>query len=256
MRAVFAAAWPLFKACLPACLPLAIIGVAASATPGSEAAISGEGHGLNHGREWWGLVVASTVLTLICYGAVLRQQLAIAAGVRLPLLESMRQSVRDVPFVLALIVLLVVPLLPAMLATAASGFGIVPLVLTLAALALLVYALFAWPSIAALGMNPWRALLHSVRLVRGRWRSCVALLAMLAAAIFVFVLLVGILTGVVMNLAGQGNPTESGMAFSVWLMGVILAVPVVYGGAVTVAAWRVVSAVPASPGDPAPTPGG
>jgi hypothetical protein len=62
---------------------------------------------------------------------------------------------------------------------------------------------------------------------------------------------VGILTGVVMNLAGQGNPDASGMAFSVWLMGVILAVPVVYGGAVTVSAWRMVSAVPASPDDPA-----
>lgn len=248
------AAWPLFRACLPTCLPLAIIGVAASATPGAEAAASGEGHGFQHGREWWGLLVASTVLTLICYGAVLRQQLAIAAGARLPLLESMRDAVRDVPYVLVLLLLLALPLLPAMLATAWLGFGVVPFGLTLAALALLVHALFAWPSIAALGLNPWQALRHSARQVQGRWRSCVMLLALLAAAILVFVLLVGILTGVVMNLAGQGNPTESGMAFSVWLMGVILAVPVVYGGAVTVAAWRVVSAAPASPGDRAPPP--
>ena len=42
-REILSAAWPLFKACLPVCLPLAVIGVAAGATPGSEAAMSGGG---------------------------------------------------------------------------------------------------------------------------------------------------------------------------------------------------------------------
>ncbi len=53
-----------------------------------ESVASGEGHGFTHGREWRGLTVASILLTLICYGAVLHQQLAMAAGARVRLMES------------------------------------------------------------------------------------------------------------------------------------------------------------------------
>ena len=62
--------------------------------------------------------------------------------------------------------------------------------------------------------------------------------ASLMAAVLVFILLAGILVGIVMNLAGQATPGPSALAFSRWLMAVLLAVPVVYGGAVTVSAWR------------------
>ena len=44
----------------------------------------------------------------------------------------------------------------------------------------------------------------------------------------------------VMELAGQGRPEAGSLAFSRWLMAVILATPVVYGGAVTISAWRAV----------------
>jgi hypothetical protein len=43
-----------------------------------------------------------------------------------------------------------------------------------------------------------------------------------------------------MNLAGQGAQTShAGLSFSRWLMAGLLALPVVYIGAVTVTAWRV-----------------
>ena len=89
-RDILGRAWPLFKASLPVCLPLAVIGVAAGATPGAESVVGGEGHGHRHGAEWWGVTFASVLLTLICYGAVLRQQLALAAGRRAPVMESLR----------------------------------------------------------------------------------------------------------------------------------------------------------------------
>lgn len=251
-RDILGAAWPLFRACLPVCLPLAVIGVAAGATPGAEAVARGEARGFDHSSEWWGVTFASIVLTLICYGAVLRQQLALAAGERVPVLDSMRKAALDVPCVLPVLLVLVVPLLPAMWVTALRGFDVVGLVLTLAGLALLAYALFAWPALVAQRLTPWAALGRSIALVRGRWREVVYLLAALAAAVFVFALLVGIFIGVVMGLAGQDVPTGGGLAFSRWLMALILCVPVVYAGAVTVTAWRtLVSDAPASRGGPA-----
>jgi hypothetical protein len=253
-REILSAAWPLFKACLPVCLPLAVVGVASGATPGSEAAMSGGGRSLAWTREWWGLTAASVVLTLICYGAVLRQQLALAGGSRAPVLDSLRRAAMDVPFVLVLLLLMSLPLVPAMLLTAWRGFGVHAAALTLGACALLVGAWFAWVALVANGLNPFAAVASSFRLVRGRWLAVVQVAFALIAAVLVFVLLTAIFIGVVMGLAGQDTPDARGLALSRWLMALILAVPVVYGGAVTVTAWRALSAAPASRDAPAPRP--
>lgn len=253
-REVFARAWPLFKHSLPVCLPLAVVGVAAGATPGAEAAASPEGRGLTHGAEWWGVTCASIVLTLICYGAVLRQQLALATGTRAAVMDAVRGAALDLPAVVPLLLLLVVPLLPAMILTATAGFGLPAALLTAVALLLLVYAWLAWPAIVDRGMPPWTALGTSVAIVRGRWRDFAALLGTLIAGVLVFVLLVGIFIGVIMGLAGQSTPTAAGLAFSRWLMALILAVPVVHAGAVTVTIWRAVSGAPASRGGAGPRP--
>ncbi len=253
-RAILSAAWPLFKAGLPVCLPLAIIGVAAGATPGSEAAMSGA-RSLAYTRDWWGLVFASTLLTLICYGGVLRHQLALASGLRPQALDSLRQAALDAPFVLVLLLLLALPLVPAMLVTAARGFDIAAALLTVAAALLLVHGWFAWPALVEADLQasrsagpvlrpraPLRAMAHSIGQVRGRWRQVAMLAGTLLAAVLVFVLLTGIFMGVVMGLAGQANPTAGGLALSRWLMALVLALPVVYGGAVTVTAWRALTA--------------
>lgn len=237
-RDILGAAWPLFKACLPVCLPLAVVGVAAGATPGAEAVNSGLPRGMAHTREWWGLFAACMVLTLICYGAVLRQQFAIAAGESLRVMDVLRDAARDVPQVLLLLLALVVPMVPAMLFTAWQGFDVLAALLTLAGAGLLVFGWFAWPALVATRSGPLAALGASVALVRGRWMNFVQLAFALVASVLVFVLLVGIFIGLVMGLAGQATPDANGLALSRWLMGLILALPVVYGGAVTVSAWR------------------
>ena len=249
-RAILSAAWPLFKRCLPVCLPLAVIGVAAGATPGSEAALSGA-RSLTYTGEWWGLTFASVLLTLICYGAVLRHQISLAAGAPRPVLDSIRQAAVDVPFVGIILLLMVLPLVPAMLATAAQGFGFAAALLTAGACLLLIHGWFAWPALVAADLDadvlgaqvvrpraPLNAVQTSLRLVRGRWKELAFLAGALLAAVLVFVLLTGILLGMVMELAGQVTRTASGLALSRWLMALLLAVPVVYGGAVTVTAWR------------------
>lgn len=252
-REILGAAWPLFKACLPTCLPLAVIGVAAGATPGSEAAMTGGGRSVAYTSEWWGLTAASVLLTLICYGAVLRQQMLREAGHRQRVFESLRQATVDAPFVFVLLVLLAIPLVPAMLATAWRGFDLVSAALTLFACVLLVYGWFAWPALVDADLAageargprpraPWAAIQRSLSMVQGRWLALLQVAGMLISAVLVFVLLTGILIGVVMGLAGQATPTAGGLALSRWLMALVLAIPVVYGGAVTVTTWRAVNA--------------
>ncbi len=75
--------------------------------------------------------------------------------------------------------LLALTLAPAMLATAWRGFGALNVLLTLAALALLVHALFAWPVLIARALSPFAALAASIAVVRGRWRWFAGLVATL-----------------------------------------------------------------------------
>ncbi len=229
---------------MPGCLPLALVGVAASGTPGAQALASGEGRGLLHSGQWWGLYVASTVLMLICYGGILRQQLALSSGARLGVLDSMRDSVAGLPG--TIVVLLVV-------LAAVLGGGVL---LLLPGCAALVWLFFAWPAQIDERLGPLPALRRSIGLVRGRFLAVAGIAGATLAAVLVFVLLSGILLAVVMSLAGPGAQTShTGLSVSRWLMAALLSAPVVYVSAVSVAAWRTaLSDVPASPADPAPPP--
>lgn len=226
-RDVLAAAWPLFQVSLPGCLPLAILGVAASATPGAEAVSSGEPRGFLHSGEWWGLYAASTVLMLICYAGILRQQLARSVGQRLGVLDSLRESLKGL-----------LPTLGVVLAAFAAVLGGL-LLLVLPGLVALVLLFFAWVAQIDERLGPVAALRRSLALVRGRFLAVAGIIGTVIAAVLVFVLLTGIFMAVVMNLAGQGAQTShGGLTLSRWLMAAVLSLPVVYVGAVTVSAWR------------------
>jgi hypothetical protein len=241
-REVLRTAWPLFQVSLPGCLPLAVLGVAASGVPGAEAAASGDSHGLAHSPDWWGVYLASTVLTLICYSGVLREQLALARGQRIGALDSLRQGLIGLPQTLGVLVLTTVAIL-------VGG-----LLLVIPGLLALVYTTFAWVAQIDERLGPVAAIRRSVDLVRGRPLEVAGIIGSLAAAVLVFVLLTGILMAIVMNLAGQGVQTShAGLSFSRWLMAGLLALPVVYIGAVTVTAWRV-ARVPVNAASTPPTP--
>ncbi len=169
-----------------------MLGVAASATPGAEAARSGAPRGFLHDPQWWGLYAASTVLMLICYGGILRQQLALARGTRLPIYDSMKQAVVGLPGTLGVVV-------PVTLAVAA---GIAALVLP--GFVVLVFGFFAWVAQIDARLPPLAAIRRSIDEVRGRFLATAGIVAATIAAILVFVLLSGILLAVVMNLAGIG----------------------------------------------------
>lgn len=239
VRDVLTAAWRLFQVCFPVCLPLAIVGVAAGALPGAETIARGEASGYLHSATWWVLCILSLLLTLVCYGAMLRQQMALTAGDKPQLLQSLRAAMFDLPSVLLLMLAWMVPLVAAFASTAARGFDALSLLVTLAGSALLVYLLPAWPAMIAGRLGPVAALAGSIRLVRGRWVSHAALLLALVGGTLVFALLAAILINMVMSLAGQGShPSAGALAFSRWLIDILLAVPVVYAGAAATVAWR------------------
>ncbi|MGC4028625.1 MAG: hypothetical protein QM696_07130 [Steroidobacteraceae bacterium] len=237
-RDVLYAAWPLFQVSLPGCLPLAVLGVAAGATPGAEAVAAGEGRGFLHSGEWWGLYAASTVLMLICYAGILRQQLARAAGARLGVLDSLRRSLAGFLSTLGVVLPCVAVLLPGLALMYAAGW-IAGLPALLAGILALMYLAFGGLAQLDEGLGASAALRRSVQLVRGRVVAVAGIFGTLLAAVLVFVLLAGILMAVVMNLAGGGaQQTHAGLAFSRWLMAGLLSLPVVYVSAVSVSAWR------------------
>jgi hypothetical protein len=210
-REILRASWPLFQVCLPMCLPLAVLGVAASGVPGAEAVARGEPRGFTHSGEWWGLAIASNVLMLICYSAILRQQLVRVQAVRERVGDSLRQSVLQLPA--ALMVLLAV-------------------VASLGTLFLAWPALVAGSRVAESIGWAWQQLRSQPMAVLGIWGATLA-------AILVFVLLSGILLGVVLSLAGvSAQSTHTGLTLSRLLLAVLIATPLIYGSAVAVTAWQ------------------
>ena len=144
-REILRLAWPLFQETLLRCLPLGILAAAASAVPEAEASASRAAGLAPHTREWWGVLMASTVLTLVCYDTVLRLQLAAPGHARPPVLESMRLSMAALPRTLVLLLLSLAPLLPPLWWIAVKGFGWVQGVWLLIGLAGLLFVFFAWP---------------------------------------------------------------------------------------------------------------
>lgn len=189
-------------------------------------------------HEFWGVMFARTLLVLICYAAMLRIQMALAAREQPRLRQCLSDAVRDLPAVIVIVIFWVLPFLPAMALTAWRGFDWLALLMTCAASALVIHVLPAWPALIAGNAGPWAALTASLKLVRGRWVELAGVVMTLLAALLVFLLLAGILVGMVMNLAGQGAPGPAGLAASRLLIAVALAVPVVYAGAAAVAIWR------------------
>ena len=207
--------------------------------PNAEATASRAAGTQIHGGQWWGVVVASTLLTLVCYDTLLRLQLAASAGARPGVAETMRRSVATLAATLALLLLSLAPLLPPLLWIAARGFGWVPGLWLLAGLCGLLFVFFAWPIQIMEKLSPWAALRRSILLVRAHFAQVATLAGVLLAAVLVFSQLTGIFIGILMSVAGpEAQTSHAWLSVSRWLMAGVLAVPIVYVGAVSVTAYR------------------
>lgn len=238
-REILRRAWPLFQETLLRCLPLAVLAAAASAVPQAETAASRAAGLPLHTREWWGVLLATTALTLICIESVLRLQLAAMQHGRAAAMESMRRSVASLPGTFALLLLSMAPLLPALLWISLRGANLLSALWLLAGLGGLLFVFFAWPIRAAEGVSPWHALGRSILLVRAHFTQVLMLAGVMLAAVLVFAQLTGIFIGLIMKIAGpQAQTSHAWLSMSRWLMAGVIAVPLIYMGAVSVAAYR------------------
>jgi hypothetical protein len=242
-REVLRLAWPLFQETLLRCLPLAVLAAAASAVPQAES-VARKAQGLaSYDAQWWGVAMASTVLVLICYDSVLRLQWASAIRQPSSVLPVMRLAVAALPGTLLLILLALTPLLPPTLWIGLRGFGVVGVLLLLAGLLGVMFVFFGWTAMLGERLLPWAALRRSIVLVRAQFAQVAALLGLLLAMVLVFSMLSGIFIDVVMMLAGpQAQSSHGWQALSRWLMAGVLAIPIIYISAVSVTAFRMVTA--------------
>lgn len=238
-------AWPLFQETLLRCLPLGVLAAAASAVPNAEAAARRAAGAPKYDGEWWMLLAAVTALVLICYGAVLRIQLHQARGGRQDAFAAMRDAFGSLPATFAFLVIAFAPLAPPALWLSMRGFGAIGMLLLLAALAGVLLMFFGWPAMVARSISPWAALRLSVLLVRPRYRQVAAVVALLLAAVLVFTQLAGIFLGSMIMIAGPAaQSSPNWLAVSRWLLAGVLAVPIIYAGAVSITAWRCVMESP------------
>jgi len=244
-REVLRLAWPLFQETLLRCLPLGVLAAAASAVPNAEAAARRAAGAPRYDGQWWTLLAAVTALVLICYGAVLRIQLHQVRGERQDAMAAMRSAFASLPFTFLFLLMTFAPLAAPAVWMSTRGFGLVGMLLLLGALAGSLLMFFGWPAMVAQGLSPWAAARRSILLARPRYLQVTAVVALLLAAVLVFTQLAGIFLGSIIMIAGpaaQSNPNW--LAASRWLMAGVLAVPVIYAGAVSITAWRCVTEPP------------
>lgn len=212
--------------------------MAASGAPQAAALEAGEAHGFAHGGDWWGLVLASTVLVLICQGGMVLRQSAMAAGERLSPFEALRLAARRLPQSAGTALLLFLPSIVA-IALVPVDRRLVAAVGAVA-VAVLLWLSFAWPAAILEPCSPVEALKRGARLARGRLKLLLTLSLTALAFVLVFVMLTGILLGVVMSIAGMGGAQIGAgqLGLSRLLLAVVCAFPVVWLGAVWVTAYR------------------
>ncbi len=187
------------------------------------------------------MYVASAALMLVCQGAMLIRQHSLAMGMPLPLIDALRRAVFRLPTHGTTALIVVLPLALSM--ALAPVEGVASLVLLPVGLALLVWQAFAWPAAVLDGAMPIEALRIGARVARGRWRELLGLVATAYAGVLVFVLLAGIGVGIVMGIAGMSpNPGGLMVGFSRILLAAVIAVPVVWLGAVWTTAYLAVRA--------------
>jgi hypothetical protein len=214
--------WKLFRVSFLACLPLALLAICAGGAPQAFALTTG--HSLDLG--WWLVYVASTLLMLLCYGAIILRQHGLLVGADRVLDSgigaSLLGSARQLPGVL-LLMLLALPMLLAGLA-----------LLVVPGLAVGVCLLLAWPMVLVERVGPLAAMQRAAQHLRGHFWRVLAAFAIAGAGVLVFVVLAGVFAGVIM-LAAQANATSAGArAFGTLVLSLIMVPPVLYLCAVLV----------------------
>lgn len=206
---VLDAGFRLFRATVLVCLPFASLGVVAGQLPGFYSVIRGgtPGAAAFHDTGWVVLYACSTLLTLFLVGAIFVQQHRMGAGEPRGLRFALRDTLRRMPALFALVLLLVAAAGAAavlvMLLGGAIGLIWAALLCTLPLVYAAVSLLFAWPAVLIDKRTALAALRSSAQLVGGhRLRTALVMLAALGA-LLVFYSIAIVLGLIVATLLGS-----------------------------------------------------
>jgi len=161
---------------------------------------------------WWLLFAAGTLTSLLCWSAIMLRQSAMLRGEALSARRELAQTLRLLPGLAALFVLIAL----------AVGLGTAALVLP--GLYLAVALTLAWPALVLEGEGPIEAMRGSLRLTRGNWGHTAAVLLVSFLIVLAFVLAVTI-AAVAVPLAGAADVAlATALAAAVFIaMGAIVA---------------------------------
>ncbi|MFO1426217.1 MAG: hypothetical protein U1F11_04435 [Steroidobacteraceae bacterium] len=151
----------LFRATLPACLPLALLAVMVGQLPAAWLAAGGAPAA--RPAAWWPLASAAGLLNLWLWNLLLLRQAALARGTPMALGAAAGIALRRLPGSVAVLL--------GVVALSAAGL----LLLVLPGVYLLFACAAAWPLQVLDGEPPAAAIDRSLRLVRGRWQRTAAL---------------------------------------------------------------------------------
>lgn len=182
------------------------------------------------------------MLVLICQGGVLLRQYALSNGESLSPFEAMQRATKRLPQSLAVAVLLFAPSVAAMAFVGRNRLLVTAL--GIVASAWLLWSAFVWVAAILEPCDPIAAIRRNAAIVRSHLRAVLLLEVIAFSCVLVFVLLGGILFGVVMGIAGMdGNAMGTGrLGLSRLLMAGLCSFPVVWLGAVWVTGYRALRA--------------
>jgi hypothetical protein len=172
---------------------------------------------------WW-LTLAGFVGGQYFSAALLLRQRAMAMGTWTPAQGELLVALRRLPAIV--LAMLLVELtsslgLGAALSLATAGFAPVLLFLVVPAGYLSVCFLVIRPQVALTSMTPWRAWVHSVRLIQPLWVRAFAVLAIawmiLLVCLVAALALVSIATALLGKAGGAGSPVQNAIVAAVML---------------------------------------
>jgi hypothetical protein len=185
----------IFQASVIKCLPYGILSMIAGQLPNIYLLAMGRPlHEFGHGDPtWWGLYVVGTLLGLFIWGAMLLRQRSIATHKATDARLEFMESLKRMPAVAGLFVVIIVLLF--------AGF----VALILPGLYLMVALSLSWLILLIEGRGPIDSAKRSVHLVKGNWWRTLIVLTVASMAALVFYIVAFAVVGAALQIAGTND---------------------------------------------------
>jgi len=191
---VLDAAFVIFKATLPRCLPFGLLAMITCQLQSIYDVATGRPLGSGD-LKWWVFFVLGNLLSIALWSAVIVRQKAVLEGRLTSVASDLGEGLRQLPAVVAAMVL----------GGVAVACGLALLVIP--GVYLMLAFLLAWPAILLSGKGPFGALRYSVQLISGSALRVFTVFSVGLSMVLVFDLMMFLLVAVLLQFAGTGDLT-------------------------------------------------